>query len=74
MLAEGLRRHRKRHHYRGGALEESEDERSCDSNCSCDDYSDSESYSDSSDTEDMIEEPKRGGAIISKSNLRNRLK
>ena len=74
MLAEGLRRHRKRHHYRGGALEESDDERSCDSNCSCDDYSDSESYSDSSDTEDMIEEPKRGGAIISKSNLRNRLK
>ena len=70
MLAEGLRR-KKRHHYRGGALVESDDSHSCDSECSCDEYEDDdESYSEDSDESyDNV----KGGRIVSKQFLRKRL-
>ena len=69
LVAEGLRRKHRRHHYRGGALAEDSDSHSCDSQCSCEDYSDTESY-----TSTESEGEQRGGRLISKSQLQKRLK
>ena len=69
LLAEGLVRKR-RHHYRGGALVESDDSHSCDSECSCEEYSDDETYSEDSD--ESYNDVK-GGRIVSKQFLRKRL-
>lgn len=66
MLGEALRKHR-RHHYRGGAIEESDE--SCDSDCSCENYS-TESYTSESDNEPIR---MRGGSILTKTDLRKRL-
>jgi len=60
--------HKKRHHrMRGGALESDSDYTSSSS------YTDGDSYVSGSETESSDDECYRGGRVISKQNLRDRL-